>query len=155
MGRYDARSMDGIVGYILKRLGVITMAKNYMAEVAKMLGVELGEEFHIKNSKNWIYRLNLQGLETKCQENEWLECNLLLKLLNGELEIVKLPWKPKIDEQWYFPDIISKRIVWNRWEDDTRDYAMLTLGICYRTKEEAEAHLAEDYKKLTGKELGK
>ena len=25
MGRYDARSMDGIVGYILKRLGVITM----------------------------------------------------------------------------------------------------------------------------------
>ena len=27
MGCYDARSMDGIVGYILKRLGVITKTK--------------------------------------------------------------------------------------------------------------------------------
>ena len=32
MGCYDARSMDGIVGYILKRLGVITMAK-YKCEI--------------------------------------------------------------------------------------------------------------------------
>lgn len=128
---------------------------NYMAEVAKMLGVELGEKFKVAERGcryETVYYFDRNGA---WDEDGQVADAIIPALLIGSYEIVKLPWKPKIDEQWYFPDIISKRIVWNRWEDDTRDYAMLTLGICYRTKEEAEAHLAEDYKKLTGKELGK
>lgn len=31
------------------------MAKNYMADVAKMLGVELGEEFNVTND-DYVYR---------------------------------------------------------------------------------------------------
>lgn len=131
------------------------MTKNYMAEVAKILDVEIDEVFHIKNSDGWIYRLNFQGLETKCQENEWLECNLLPELLNGKLEIVKLPWKPQFYQVFYFPDTALKTVVYNRWENNTSDYALYLLGVCYKTKEEAEEHFAEDYKKLTGKELEK
>ena len=37
------------------------MAKNYMADVAKMLGVELGEEFKIDGS-NLIYKFFENGL---------------------------------------------------------------------------------------------
>lgn len=129
------------------------MAKNYMADVAKMLGVELGEEFHIKNSDGWIYRLNFRGLETKCQENEWLECNLLPKLLKGKLEIVKLPWKPKSGDEYYCASVPQRCVRKCYWSNITRDYAFYRLGMCYRTRAEAEAHFAEDYKKLTGKEL--
>ena len=39
------------------------------------------------------------------------------------------------------------------WLGDTRDYAMKALDMVYRTREEAEAHLAEDYERLTGKKL--
>lgn len=131
------------------------MTKNYMADVAEMLGVELDEKFHIKSSDDWIYRLNLQGLETKCQGNKWLECNHLLpKLLNGELEIIKLPYKPKYDDKYYCVSVPQRCVRKCYWSNMTRDYAFYKLGMCYPTYEEAEAHFAEDYKKLTGKELG-
>lgn len=130
------------------------MAKNYMAEVAKMLGVEIGQVFHIKNSDSWIYRLNFQGLETKCQENEWLECNLLPKLLNGELEIIKLPWKPKYGDKYYtYYTNGEEWLIWdNTWSSDVSDYARLKSGIVFRTSQAALNALPQKYKELTGEE---
>ena len=39
------------------------------------------------------------------------------------------------------------------WGNSTFDYAAKNMGIIYRTKAEAEAHLEEDYERLTGKKL--
>lgn len=130
------------------------MAKNYMADVAEMLGVELEEEFMIPN-KAVILKISAKdGLMYKFKdEGEWQSG--ASDLLMGEVEIVKLPWKPKFKEGYYYPCTYEQEVFYALWVGSTLNYAMYNLGMCYRTREEAEAHFAEDYKKLTGKELKK
>ena len=63
---------------------------NYMKEVAKMLGVELGEEFRIDCARA-KHRITERGLEFFSEVNDaWLLDSLMLKnLLCGVCEIVK------------------------------------------------------------------
>ena len=107
------------------------MSKNLIPEIAEMLGVELGEEFKIEGSE--LRREN-------CLAH-------FLWLINGEEEIVKLPWKPKFGEKYYSfggryigdPSIwIVVDVIWNGL---AYDVAMLDKGWVYRTREEAEAAL--------------
>lgn len=131
------------------------MAKNYMAEVAKMLGVEIGEEFTVPNKVATLKISAKDGLMYKFKdEGEWQSgASDLQDLLIGEVEIVKLPWKPKNKEGYYYPNVYNQEVFYDFWVGTTTNYAMYNLGMCYRTREEAEAHFAEDYKKLTGEEL--
>ena len=133
------------------------MAKNYMADVAKMLGVEIGEEFQLKDSSGEIrnthrFKITINGL-CKFIGNTWVCHNWIGDLLIGKYEIVKLPWKPKFDDEYYCTSVPQRCVRKCYWSNITRDYAFYKLGMCYRTREEAEAHFAEDYKKLTGEEL--
>ena len=131
------------------------MAKNLMPEISKLLGVEIGKEFIVKNADSGAHVvLAMDGLHIGY--NGYLERpngNLLQKVLCGLYEIEKLPWEPKIDEEYFCPSIGIKSVTDFSWTNNTFDYAMKALGMVYRTKEEAQAHLAEDYKKLTGKPL--
>lgn len=132
------------------------MAKNFMAAVAKLLGVELGEEFIIENAdRKEIVLLAMDGFHV-IQPNNVLSPDhgrLLSKVLQGLYEVKKKPWVPKYKEYYYCPSITQRRVIEFLWLGDTRDYAMKAIGMVYRTKEEAEAHFAEDYEKLTGKPL--
>lgn len=132
------------------------MAKNFMAAVAKMLGVEIGEEFIIENAdRKEIVLLAMDGFHV-IQPNNVLSPDhgrLLSKVLQGLYEVKKKPWVPKYKEYYYCPSITQRRVMEFLWLGDTRDYAMKAIGMVYRTKEEAEAHFAEDYEKLTGKPL--
>lgn len=65
----------------------------------------------------------------------------------------KIPWEPKRGERYYFPSITDKCVVSNFWDGATMELALKAFGYMYRTREEAEAHLAGDYEKLTGKKL--
>ena len=121
------------------------MSKNLIPEIAKMLGVELGEEFKIKD-----YELTLtitdKGLMAADDSSEtgWTPANaLFVVLLNGDAEIVKIPWKPKMyEEYWTFRSIQLK---WNvtsyRWQSSPDDVATFKVGWVYRTREEAETAL--------------
>ena len=135
------------------------MAKNYMADVAKMLGVELGEEFKIDGDElisGRIFKIDETSLLEKDMGNYWGEPDTRLEeLLCGDLKIIKLSWKPKDGNTYYCPNITFKGISCKVWFGTTSDYAIYISGVCYKTREEAEAHLTEDYKKLTGKELEK
>ena len=75
---------------------------NYMKQAAKMLGVEIGEEFELKKDIGDIYRFKimLDGLFTFSPITEdWHEGNkLLVDLLLGNNEIVKIP-QPILDEK--------------------------------------------------------
>ena len=63
--------------------------ENKMAEVAKLLGVELGEEFGLKNS-NFRYKLTTYGLQKRYHLiQEWSDSSMLDDLLLGRVEIVK------------------------------------------------------------------
>lgn len=131
------------------------MAKNLMPEVAKMLGVELGEKFIIENAEhNLQVVLVADGLHvTKDDFLGSSNSKLLQNVLCGLFEVKKLPWEPKYKETYYRPNIIYKRVSDVLWRGSALDCALKKLGMIYRTREEAEAHLAEDYMKLTGKKL--
>ena len=133
------------------------MAKNYMTEVAKMLGVELDEEFTIPNNAVILKISAKDGLMYKFKgDGEWESgASDLQYLLIGEFEIIKLPWKPAVGMEYWHPDerfmikLVAKKI----WQNDLLDRFWYDNGICHRTRKEAEEHFAEDYKKLTGEEL--
>ena len=126
------------------------MAKNYMADVAKVLGVELGEEFKISNDAH-IYRITKYGVEYMLADKMWdRDTFALLKLLNGEIEIIKLPWQPKTNEAYYRPSRKFFGVTSEVWTDNPYDYAFKEAGMIFRTKEECEATLPELRKKYLG-----
>ena len=82
--------------------------ENKMSEVAKLLGVELNEEFGLKNS-NFRYKLTKNGLYKKYfTEKEWGCSNMLDALLLGRVKMVKEA-KPILDniEKNYLSNIIK------------------------------------------------
>ena len=132
------------------------MAKNLMPEVAALLGVEIGEEFIIQNAdrkENVV--LAADGFHV-IQPNNVLgpdHGKLLSKVLQGLYEVKKKPWVPKNCDAYYILNVETGRIECYLWGATTFDLAVKSLGIIHRTKEEAEAHLAENYERLTGKPL--
>ena len=95
------------------------MRKNYMAEVAKLLGVELGESFKITSDTQGDYPGDYQNyyrltenncFETSADGVEWkttIAVVLLKHILMGDIRIVKLPWRPSRDDVYYMPSFTS------------------------------------------------
>ena len=133
------------------------MAKNCMAAVAKLLGVELGEEFIIENKdRKETVVLAMDGFHV-IQPNNVLgpdHGKLLSKVLQGLYTVKKIPWEPQEGDMYYILNTRALFIESFMWDNGTFDYLAKNMGIIYRTKAEAEAHLAEDYERLTGKPLG-
>ena len=133
------------------------MTKNLMPEIAKLLGVELGEEFIIENAdRKETVVLGMDGLHV-IQPNNVLgpdHGKLLSKVLQGLYAVKKIPWEPQEGDMY---EVLNTRALFIEslmWDNGTFDYLAKNMGIIYRTKAEAEAHLEEDYKRLTGKPLG-
>lgn len=131
------------------------MAKNLMPEVAKLLGVEIGEKFIIENAEhNLQVVLVADGLHvTKDDFLGSSNSKLLQNVLCGLFGVKKLPWEPVKGDNYFFPSLPRNCVVKLIWTDNTYDYALKALGMVYRTRDEAQAHFAEDYEKLTGKKL--
>ena len=116
---------------------------NYMSEVTKMLGVELGEEFYVKelpdvkctfyNDSLYVYPIRDALCSLPSGEH------VLGRLLAGTITIKRKPWKPKTDECYYFVDE-NGTVHSTDWCDIYEDITFYKLGNCYRTKEEAEAN---------------
>ena len=132
------------------------MAKNLIPEIAKLLGVEIGEKFIIENAEhNLQVVLVADGLHvTKDDFLGSSNSKLLQNVLCGLFGVKKLPWEPREGDMYYILNTRALFIESFMWGDSTFDYAAKDMGIIYRTKAEAEAHLEEDYKRLTGKPLG-
>ena len=84
---------------------------NYMADVAKMLGVEIGEEFKIKGcgySYSYKYKLTEEHLEFFTNSKWYAASATLVWLLNGQAEVIKLP-KPILNnvEKKYLSYVIK------------------------------------------------
>ena len=120
------------------------MAKNLTPEIAKMLGVEIGEEFKVKGEDELTYRFDSDGLKLTHDsgiELAKMSANIaFVDLVNGKDEIVKLPWKPKKGETYYTFELLRGKwivhLLW--WADSPNGYALLDKGWVFRTKEEAE-----------------
>ena len=122
------------------------MAKNLIPEIAHMLGVEIGEEFKVKG-REYIFHFVDNGLIAYRTDGSALPYENCLAhflwLINGEEEIVKIPWKPKKDE-CYFTFVIMGdkwRVGSLHWDGFPNEYALLDEGWVYRSQAEAEAAL--------------
>lgn len=123
------------------------MAKNLIPEIAKMLGVEIGEEFKIKGVDKFTYKFDSDKLMVTCYDN--METTAIVvsgtfaELLSGESEIVKLPWKPKKGETYYTFELLGGKwmvhLLW--WAGTPNGYALLDKGWVFLTREEAAAAL--------------
>ena len=121
------------------------MAKNYMPEIAKMLGVELGEIFKMTNY-NSLYRFTERGLEFKGTAG-WCLSERIEWLLTGRNEIIKLPWQPKEGDRYYFPATDFQYSCPETWDNHPIDFALKEAGMIFRTEEECKAALPELRKK--------
>ena len=140
------------------------MSKNLIPEIINLLGVELEEAFKIRRPDYEVCEKGVyaffenEGLMKKNEQGE-LDNNSSIEfedLCLGNYEIVKLPWEPKEGEQYWTISFAKNRYPFVEsyiWNSDDTDFFKLKLGIVYRTQAEAEAHLEEDYKRLTGKPL--
>ena len=127
------------------------MAKNLIPEIAKMLGVEIGEEFKVKGYELTYMITDNKGLmaTNDSPETGWKPANaanaLFVDLVNGKDEIVKIPWKPKKGDVYYtfsFGGLSEEWVVVKQqWDAHPYERALLEKGWVYRTREEAQAAL--------------
>jgi hypothetical protein len=140
-----------------------------MAEVAKILGVELDEVFDVEDGfrgemdKTIVCRLTEKGLQTcvrviSCRGDiteKWVGDGMLLSGLlcdNDRFTIVRKPWRPKkYDAFWtyYGEDFQPCETIWDGYPADC---ARLKSGMVFRTEKEAIAERPRVYKEMTGKE---
>lgn len=135
---------------------------NLIPEIAKMLGVEVGEEFKLKQTtgdiKSAKYRFRNIGDQIIYERTDfcgdWTMCSAeeVGLLVLGKHEIVKLPFKPKDGDLYYWVSIVrTPKVEKKCYRRETFDYTNKYCGNCFRTEVEAEKHKYEIYEKLTGK----
>ena len=117
---------------------------NHMEEVARILGVELGEEFEIIMPNTNCYArafFAVDGLRfTDYNVSDCLTWKpyVLQHLLSGWYTIKRKPWKPSVDESYYH--VSAEYIERDVWCGDVIDTTFYKLGNCYKTQDEAEAN---------------
>lgn len=144
---------------------------NLIPKICELLGVEIGEEFNAKhaniekiltNSKEEpaIFKFGNDGLYAKCSDGSGDFFLIGMgNFLKGDYEIVKLPFEPKENEEYWSVifspfSINRKELSVNRyiWQENySCHYELKYCGNCFRTEAEAERHRFEIYEKLTGK----
>lgn len=124
------------------------MSKNLIPKIAEMLGVELGEEFKL-DINDEIYQITKNDMFRKKINDEgnfdmWEEVpRCFIKLLGGNAKVIKLPWKPKMyEEYWTFGKIGKKWIVRTlSWRELPHEILLFDKGWVYKTRKEAETAL--------------
>lgn len=126
------------------------MGKNYMPEVARMLGVEIGEEFDIfdNDGEKIVYS------PYKIRDNAIVDCEgdpipgLFYDLLTSKYTLQKSPWRPKEDVQYWVICPDGSICSYNFSKSSISDLAFLNMGNCFPTKKEAKAAVPEMLEKF-------
>lgn len=136
---------------------------NLIPKIAELLGVEVGEEFKLKQTSGDIksakYRFRNIGDQIIYEHTDfcgdWTMCSAeaVGLLVLGKHEIVKLPFNPKDGERYWYVYWGAEhiRVTDLPFEDDDMHYHHKYCGNCFRTKAEAEREKYNIYEKLTGK----
>lgn len=122
------------------------MNKNYMPEIARMLGVEIGEPFDVLDedgeAKDYSpYKFTNETM-VDCAGDEtsgWL----LFCLLAGKYTLQKRPWRPEEDGQYWviYPDGFIRS--YNFSKSSLSDLAFLNMGNCFPSEEAAKTAVPE------------
>lgn len=121
------------------------MSKNCMPEVAKILGVEIGEEFDILvNEAEMLVHGPYKIIDNAIVD--YVGCktkNLLYGLLTGDYTLQKRPWRPKDGEE-YWAVLTNGDVGWRYFrKGNANSLAFLYMGNCFPTEEAALAAAPE------------
>lgn len=152
------------------------MAKNLIPQIAKTLGVELGEEFKIKDNTGALDSVSLNSVYAFVEQDSFegpvlavstgesrplympprplepIALKVFELLCRGKCEVVKIPWEPMLNEECY--TFIKKidspcwSVVRLIWDEAPGDFARFKAGWIFRTRKEAEAALPAVAKEL-------
>lgn len=96
---------------------------NYWKQFAKMLGLELGQEFSLIKSNGekldeYTYKITEYGLCCKeAKTVDWYDVPsvILDYILNGDYKAVPKPWKPKKCEKYWYYSALGKNAYVTTW----------------------------------------
>lgn len=137
------------------------MSINLIPEIAKMLGVNIREEFRL--SHNGVENIGLRVCIDESRilarpDNDkicaWdtLDAHIIEGMFSGEYTVKREPWKPKYEEEYWTYTGIDFCVWGKKWRGSAIDFAILKSGLAFRTEAEAIRERPRIYKELTGKE---
>lgn len=121
------------------------MGENLIPKLAEWLGLVDGDEFEIEGSTYSPYKY-IDGRFVD-REGDRMYCGgLFIDMLYGEVEIKKLPWKPRRGDTYCFVNALGRidRANFVR----ASDVANYLMGNCFRTRDETELHKDEVFQKI-------
>lgn len=121
---------------------------NKWKEVASLLGLELEEEFKIKDDDT-TYKFTSNGLKFfSVFSNKFVPCrgSVIYESFSDSSIIIKKPWKPKIDEKYWC--CLGGSVNSHIFIGDGIDLSFWKSGNCFRTREEAEVKGKKIFDKL-------
>ena len=131
---------------------------NYIKDIVeKVLPVGIGEEFNIILD-NGYYSIHcpFKFTETDLVNNDGgILNNYISTLITGEYKIEKIPFAPKMGENYftYSAGFTLPVIEYYSWGNSCYDKERKLFGIVFRTEQEAKDYLPTWEKRLEGEEL--
>lgn len=132
------------------------MSKNLIPVITDCLGVRIGEEFDVNipykgQAKYHRYKLTNIGLLRRRNGVDWVSASgFLERLVCGDYEIIKLPFKPVLHEEYWTYDR-NWNFVTVAWSNNFFDYLALKNGCVFRTYDEVHDARMSKYEELTGR----
>lgn len=130
---------------------------NIMQEIMELLGVKENEEFELIRANtgqklDHHYAFNKYGFcciktddHGRAIGIKAYATDMVGRIVDGDLEIVKIPWRPKEGERYYYigVDMHDEGTVWDCvWEEnDITDIMRYKLGNCFKTEKEAISNI--------------
>lgn len=130
------------------------MGKNLIPIIAKELGVEIGEEFKIKEFGDKTFCFTKTNLEWQIETGKGylgVNSSILVDLVRGYTNIIKLPFAPQMNDEYWTYDYDWDTVTYY-WHNDFMDCVRFAKNCVFRTQEEAERARPALYKELTSKD---
>ena len=131
---------------------------NYIKEIVeKVLPVGIGEEFNIIFDDGRYCMYNpFKFTETDLVDTfGGVFTNYIGRIITGEYKIEKIPFQPKIGEDYwtYSAGVNVPVIAYYSWGNNCYDKERKLLGIIFKTEQEAKDYLPTWQKRLEGEEV--
>jgi hypothetical protein len=119
--------------------------KERMETTAKMLGLELDEEFTVNKGvlTGDTFKFTDAGFMYNHNSTEWHTdaAFALSQIIHDPSLIIKKPWVPKIGDRYYFPCINACKIDSFVYSNHKIDKIFINLGLASKSAEEAQDKL--------------
>lgn len=137
-------------------------------QIASWFGLELGEKFRILNREGvtlkdfdgseFVYEFTKDGLHANAIECGDAVNAVLGDLITGVSKVKKDPFEPQYGEKYYKLSFMREKNdnIWRFWidsvfwTDSDNNYKTRDARCIYKTPQEVEQNMEEDFERLTG-----